>query len=410
MAFKRWLDSVNDFLKRQDHNYRMMLVRSGGASFLMNLTMDYSSFYTKELGASIPVIAYINSISAFVSMLISLPAGWLMDRYNLKHVIGIGMAVQVLMISLFALARNWVWILAAMILNPFTLTLIYRSQNILISNSLRNTERSTGLSVRMIVAQSLALISPIPAAMLIDYFGGVSVEGIRPLYYIRLVGTIILYAYVYWKLIDIEPEARSGKVEFYKDFKEIFSENTGLKPFILVACGGEIVWSTMQAYTIIWCIDVKGAGALTIGYMSTVAIVASIIFAIPFGRLADRKGRKTAFLFSRPALWLWLILVVYAPTPNWLILGWFFQGIGLSSNAYETIQVELVPAEQRGRWLGLVNIFASLIRIPAPILGAFLYESGFPALTFLLPLGVDMLLRTPVLHLWVPETLSTDPS
>lgn len=409
MVFKQWIDSVNDFLKRQDHNYRMMLVRSGGASFLMNLTMDYSSFYTKELGASISIIAYINSISAFISMIISLPSGWIMDRYNLKHVIGIGMAMQVLMISLYAFAQNWVWILIAMMLNPFTMTLIYRSQNILISNSLRNTDRSTGLTFRMMIAQILALISPIPAAMLINYFGGVSLEGIRPLYQMRLIGTIVLYLYVYWKLIDIQPEARSGKIEFLKDFKQIFSENTGLKPFILVACCGEIVWSTMQAFTIIWCIDVKGADALTIGYMSTIAIITSIIFAMPFARLADKKGRKIAFLLSRPALWLWLILVVYAPTPNWLILGWFFQGIGMSSNAYETMQVELVPAKQRGRWLGLVNIFASLIRIPAPILGAYLYESGVPALTFLLPLGVDMLLRTPVLQLWVPETLRPDP-
>ena len=94
MGLKQRLDGVKDFLDRQDHNYRMMVLRSGGANFLMRLTMDYSSYYTKSLGASNSVIAYLSSISSFISMIISLPAGWVMDRFNLKHVIGIGMVFE----------------------------------------------------------------------------------------------------------------------------------------------------------------------------------------------------------------------------------------------------------------------------------------------------------------------------
>jgi MFS family permease len=405
VGLKQRLDGVKDFLDRQNHNYRMMLLRSGGANFLMRLTMDYSSYYTKELGASNSVIAYLSSISSFISMIISLPAGWVMDRFNLKHVIGIGMIFQVGMVGMYAFAQNWVWILGAMILNPFTMALIFRSQSIMISNSLRDTDRATGMSLRMIVGQILGLISPIPAAMVIEYFGGISVEGIRPLYYFRLVGTVVLYGYIYWNLLDVEPQTKRGKTKFLEDFGDVLKSNEGLKPFIIVAGGGAIVWSTMQAFTMIWCIDVKGADALTIGYMTTVSIITTIIFAIPMSRIADEHGRKRAFLITRPALWIWMAIIVYAPSPRWLIVGWFFRGLGMSSSAYETLQIELVPADQRGRWLGLVNVFSALVRIPAPILGAYLMESGFPALTFLVPLAVDMLIRTPILQIWVPETL-----
>jgi MFS family permease len=194
-------------------------------------------------------------------------------------------------------------------------------------------------------------------------------------------------------------------VSFFKDFKEVFKDKKGLIPWILVGGFGSLVWSTMQTFTIIWCVDVKGADALTVGLMTTISTLCSIFFSIPSNKLADEKGRKVAFITTRPALWIWILIIVFAPHPSWLLLGWFFRGIGMSSSAYDTIQVELVPAEQRGRWLGITNTFSALIRIPAPIIGAFLYESGLPSLTFLIPLVIDSMIRTPLLMLKVPETL-----
>ncbi|MFC1804028.1 MFS transporter [Thermoproteota archaeon] len=406
MGLRKRADGMIAFLNRQKHNYRMLLVRSGGSNFLMNLTESYRSYYIKELGASNQILGYLSSVSALISVIISMPVGWMSDRYNLKNVMGIGMVIQIMMIGLYAFAQNWIWILLAMILNPFTMALMFRSQNVMISNDLRDEERSTGMGIRMMAAHILGLISPIPAAMLIDYFGGLSVNGIRPLYYIRLVGLIVLNSYVFWKLDDVVTRDRTGKVSFLKDIREVFRDKKGLISWIIVGGCGSLVWSTMRTFTIIWCIEVKGADAFTVGLMITISTAVSIIFSLPSNRLADTKGRKTAYFITRPALWIWLLIIVFAPNPSWLLVGWFFRGLGFSSTAaYDTMQVELVPAEQRGRWLGITNTFSALIRIPAPILGALFYDSRLPALTFLVPLAVDSLIRTPLLMFKVPETL-----
>ncbi len=47
------------------------------------------------------------------------------------------------------------------------------------------------------------------------------------------------------------------------------------------------------------------------------------------------------------------------------------------------------------------------MRIAAPLLGGFLYQSKYPFLIFVVPLIVDMLIRTPILGFKVPETLKT---
>jgi predicted MFS family arabinose efflux permease len=106
----------------------------------------------------------------------------------------------------------------------------------------------------------------------------------------------------------------------------------------------------------------------------------------------------------RPALYIWMIIVVLAPSPSWLIVAWIFRGIGMSSSAYDTIALELVPPSQRGRWLGITNAFSSIARIPAPLIGGFLYRGKHSYLIFLIPFIIDLGLRMPLLAFKVPET------
>ena len=149
----------------------------------------------------------------------------------------------------------------------------------------------------------------------------------------------------------------------------------------------------------------KGADALTLGVLSTVATLASILFAYPVNRIADTRGRKAAIYVVRPALYLWMLLVVLAPSPQWLVVAWVLRGIGGSSHAFEALGLELVPAGQRGRWLGITSTFSSVLRIPAPIIGGLLYEGANPGLIFLVPLALDLGVRLPLIAFKVPETL-----
>lgn len=372
--------------------------------FLFNLTSNYNSIYTEALGADAVTLGSMSSLSSGINTAISLPSGWLSDIYSLKKMMGFGMAIQVLMVGLYAFAKDWTWIFIAMALQPFTMALLMRSQNVMISNGLNDKDRATGFGLRMTLAQILGLLSPIPAALLVDYFGGLTVEGIRPLYYLRFVGLAIVYIYIYSRLTDVPPRPRSDEGSIIEDFKVVLRQGEGLKAWIGVGVLGGLVWGTMMPFTFLYAKEIKGADALTLGLMTTISTVISILLSIPVNRLADTRGRKFTILATRPALWIWFIILILAPHPNWLIVGWFFRGVGMSSSAYNTLAMELVPKEHRGRWLGITNAFSSLIRIPAPLLGGFLYEEVNPSLVFVVSLLADMLLRMPLLAFKVPET------
>jgi MFS family permease len=400
------VNEIREFLSRQSHNYWMMIARSGGANFLYNLTGNYSSIYTKALGADNIMIGYLSSVSSFISMIISMPVGWVTDNHNLKRVMGAGMFLHILMIGLYAFAQDWRWILLAMVVNPFTMSLMFRSQQVIIINGLRPEDRATGLGFRMIIAQTLGLLSPIPAALLVNHFGGLNVDGIRPLYIMRLAGMICVYGYVYMRLTNVLPQPRkNSKIDFLGDMAEVMKGGRKLKMMIVVGALGALVWSTMENFVFLYAAEVKGADELVLGLMTTVSTISMIIFSVPMNRFADTRGRKFAFISVRPALWLSFVIVILARDPYWLLPAWFLRGVAMSSSAYQTLILELVPPEQRGRWLGISNTFSALVRVGAPILGGYLYDSSYPALIFLIPLVVDMVFRIPILHFMVPETL-----
>jgi len=401
------LERSREFLRRQNHNYRMLLVRASGATFLMNLTSSYQSIYTTALGADPVTLGTMSSVSSAINMVISLPSGWISDRYDLKKVMGIGMAFQVLMIALYALAQDWRWILVAMMVSPFTMALMFRSQNVMFSRALRDEERAQGFALRQVIASTIGIVAPIPAALLIDYFGGLTVQGIRPMYYIRFIGLAIIYGYVYMKLDSVPPAPRpkGEKVNFLRDIREVFSEGEGLKAFLVVSALGSFIMGMTMSFIFLYAAEVKGADTLTLGLLSTASTLSSIIFAIPMSRLADSRGRKLAFLLNRPARFLFFLILVYAPHPSWLILAWACRGISMSGSSYQTWMLELVPSEKRGRWLGVTNTVNSLVRIPAPIIGGMLYDGVNPGLIFLISVILEAVIRLPIVYFKIPETL-----
>jgi len=72
--------------------------------------------------------------------------------------------------------------------------------------------------------------------------------------------------------------------------------------------------------------------------------------------------------------------------------------------AFNTMSMEMVPREYRGRWTGFVSLLQNLIRVPALLLGGYIYENIDPTLVFTIPLIVDVLVRMPILRT-IPDTL-----
>jgi DHA1 family bicyclomycin/chloramphenicol resistance-like MFS transporter len=150
---------------------------------------------------------------------------------------------------------------------------------------------------------------------------------------------------------------------------------------------------------------IKGADQFILGAMVTGSALASIIFAIPLGRLADRVGRKKVLYTTIPLFGVSNLILVWSTHPALLVTAGILQGfyyIGAPISA--SMERELVPPEQMGRWLGIARFFKMFLSAFMAIIGGMIWDRMGPQYVFLTFIVIDLFLRAPLL-ISMPETL-----
>jgi MFS family permease len=386
------LERVTSFIGRQKHNYRVAVTRSAVSSFLLNLTAQYDSIYTVALGADSVELGTVNSIGNGISALISIPVGWLVDRHGLKRFYLLGMALLAGAALACALAPGWQAIIFAAILLSISMRLTGTSCSVLCADSVRNKDRATAQNVCVTSASILSMIAPLVAAWLVTASGGLTVEGIRPLYYIRFVGYVLVFLFVAAQLKELRATGRAeavAKPGFIGDFKQLFKGEGHLKKWLIIA---SLTWFPMAMtapFLQLFAYRAKGADQYLLGAMTTATVLTRVLFGIPLGRYVS-----------------YLLLVFSFSSATMILAGAFQAFYFISSGVTGAMTLELVPVGQMGKWSGVIGLFRGLFTVPAPILGGLIWDHLNPVYVFLIPIAADLLFKIPLLTT-VPETLET---
>ncbi len=130
------------------------------------------------------------------------------------------------------------------------------------------------------------------------------------------------------------------------------------------------------------------AGFVPLLYLVYTAFAA--LFSLPFGRLADRVGRKPV-LFLALGFWAAVCLGVIL-FRNLTLLGAVFVLYGLHKAALDPVQkalvAELAPPEFRASVLGGFQMVIGLAALPASLLAGFLWDAYGRAVPFAVSLGL----------------------
>jgi len=407
-AVGKTLGKATAFIGRQKHNYRVAITRSAANGFLANLTAQYDSIYTVALGAGSVELGTVNSIGNGIGALISTPVGWLMDRYGIKRFYLLGMGLLAGAALVYALAPNWQAIIAATILLSMSMRLTGTGCSVICADSVHNADRATAQNLCVSFAAILSMIAPLIAAPLVTIFGGMTAEGIRPLYYIRFVGYGFILLFV---AVQLHEPRRATRTEagtapgFVGDFRQLFEGDRPLRRWIVISSLTWLPMAMTSPFLQLFAHQTKGADEYVLGGMATATVLARLLFGIPLGRLADKIGRKKVIYLLTPLWYASNLLLIASFNSVTLILAGALQTFYfISSGITGAMTLELVPVKQIGRWSGLLGLLQGLVTIPAPILGGLIWNELGPAYVFIIPLAIDLLLKIPLLTT-IPETL-----
>ena len=134
--------------------------------------------------------------------------------------------------------------------------------------------------------------------------------------------------------------------------------------------------------------------AVLLSWVATAYLLAAAMFLLPFGRIADIKGRKKVFLYGMAVFTSASVLCAVSPSSMFLIVFRFLQGFG-SAMIFGTsvaIVTSAYPLQERGKALGLTVAIVYLGLSVGPFFGGFLTSTVGWRSIFLVPLPLSAII------------------
>ena len=395
------------FVRRQQRDWKVTVVRSSLECFFHKMIFPYLSVYTMALGATATQLGIVNSVGMGISGLVSPFLGWTIDRRGVKRIYLIGITLLVISYLTYGVAQYWTIIIIAMVAYWLGIAGSFQGCYVICANCLANEDRATGMSLCETFSMGLlGMMGPMLGALLVTTFGGVNVSGIRPLFFICSVGTIATFFLILTQLSNRRWGSSSeSKSNFFKDLSYVFKKGHNLKRWLLISSLTYLPYSMILPFTQPFAHEVKGADQDILGAMITGFAVIPLVLGIPMGRLADKIGRKRVLYLTIPLVWASSLMLIWAPSPGFLIAAGSLQGFfSISLMVAGAMAYELVPPEQMGRWTGILRLFRMVLSAGAVYLAGVIWDNIGPQYVFLTLIGLDLVIRIPLL-IGMPETL-----
>ncbi|WP_426626126.1 MDR family MFS transporter [Leifsonia sp. McL0607] len=204
--------------------------------------------------------------------------------------------------------------------------------------------------------------------------------------------------------IEAAPEKTSGTSPQKRNIILLFA---GLMVTMLLASLDQTIFSTALP-TIVG--ELNGVDHML--WVTTAYILASTIMLPVYGKLGDLIGRKGLFIGAIMLFIAGSVVGGLAGDMTWLIVGRAIQGLGgggllILSNA---IIADVVPARERGKYMGIMGGVFALSSVAGPLLGGWFTESiGWRwAFWMNIPLGL-LAIASALVFLRLPKGASGKP-
>ena len=380
----------------------MVLANIAGNMYGMLLPL-----YLKDLGASVMQVGLFFTLSRIIPLALQILGGWISDTLGRLRSIAMGSIAGVIAYIGLILAPAWQWVLISEGLGAMTRSLVGPSFGAFIAEQSSEENRARVYGITETIFMLTIILGPPLGGWLVGAFN----------FRFMLLCSGSLYT--------IATMIRIGMARFAAQEKEakpeklsMLSLRSNLRGVVaLVLAGGVVTWILItdgvrdiafsMSFTLIpiYLQDIGGLTIVQIGLLESVFGIFNMITTIPAGWLADRKGERVAivlgFLLESAAL------VVLLQVDNFIgyAFAWamFGLGEGFMSPAYQSLISKAVPEKLRGTAFGFLHSSLGLFSLPAPAIGAQLWERFSPRFPFSLTALVALLTTIPA---WLKFKLS----
>jgi MFS family permease len=373
----------------------MVLANTGGSMYGPLLPL-----YLKELNASVVQIGLFFTLVQIIPLALQILGGWISDSLGRLRSIAMGSVAGVFSYVGLILAPTWQWVLVGEGLSSITRSLVGPSFSAFIAEESAEESRARVFGITETIFMIVAVIGPPLGGWLADTYGFRIMLGVAGgLYFIATIIRIGM-ARSAARTVESDPQKLS-MVSLKRDLGLMFGMIMagGLVTWILLTDGVRDVAFSMSFTLIpVYLQDLGGMSIQQIGWLESIFGIFMMLTTMPAGWLADKKGDRVpivlGFLFEFIAMMTFIRVADFTG----YVIAWalFGLGVGLMSPAYQSLISKAVPEKMRGTAFGLFQTSLGVISLPAPWIGAQLWERVSPRFTFSLTAWLGLLSIIPV--------------
>jgi len=361
--------------------FAMILANMGGEMYGMMLPL-----YLKELNASVVQIGLFFTVSQIVPLAVQILGGWVSDTLGRLRSIAIGSLAGNLVYVGFILAPTWQWVMSGMIFSAITRALIGPSFNAFISEQSAEKNRARVFGITDTLFMVISVIGPPLGGYLVDKYTFRIMLVVAWVFYIGATIIRVGMARTAARGQEEKPQRLSlGKLR--TDLGAMFGLllSGGVVTWVLITDGvRDIAYSLSGNLFPVYLEEIGNMSYQQIGWLGSVFGISMMLVTIGAGWLADKKGERVGivigFLLEFFAMFSFMkVSGFWGYAMVWSLFG---VAAGMMSPAYNSLISKVVPEKLRGTAFGLFGTSLGLVSLPAPAIGARMWERYSPQMPF----------------------------
>lgn len=343
--------------------------------------------YLKDLGSTIPQIGLFFTISQIVPLFLQILGGWVSDTLGRLRAIAIGSVFGVIGFIPLVLADSWGWLVMAVAVGSVARALVGPSFDAFIAEHSSEENRGKVFGISQTIFMIVSVVGPPLGGWLAQDYGFKLMLLVAGIFYLIAAVMRISMAREAAKTETARKELSFAglKSNLGAMFGMMFSG--GLISWILLTDGFRDVSFQLSGNLFpVYMQEIGGLSIQQIGWATSLFGLCMMLTTIPGGWLSDKVGERVGIALGMLLMGGALFLLISVPEGNqWLYFaGWALagMGVGISTPAYQSLISKAVPQHLRGMAFGLFSTSLGIISLPAPWIGAQLWDRFSPQFPF----------------------------
>jgi len=334
------------------------------------LWLAYVPAYLGALGASGFTIGVFGSARDPLDSAYQYPGGWISDRLGRRRALLLFTAAATIGYAIYAVAPDWRFVFAGLFGVMAWKAGAFPTTFAVIGESLPPGRRATAFALQSILVRIPRVISAPVGGLLIGGLGVIA--GVRAALAASVFLAIVVLAL---QRYGADRHGSTGTAGGGGVPAEPARMPPALRRLLVSDCLVRIGEGVATSFIVLFVLQVRHVSAAQYGLLYATQQCVSIASYLPGGRLGDRLERAPVVALTFVFFGLFPLAVRFAPTVPLLFLAFALGGLKeIGEPARKSLIVDLAPADQRARVVGIYYGIRNLTVVPAGIVGGLLWQ------------------------------------